>query len=282
MVVFTPSLERQEREAAVIAGYPELLRDKLAACGQPKRERNLYRCGSPACPACRRLRGRAEGRRAIEFMAGAAGYDLSLLTVGVGLARDLWQIAGMNQKFTFDFRNLVRAERKDWPHRWGGFRAYGWPEIDVISQADVPFMPHRLRGYVEASRPDWNADGVVFADHWHLIVDGAGLDRQEVGASFADQWPVEGAVDIRPFHASRSAAENITSIAGYAHQFKIGKMWDGVAMNWWPTRTTADMYSVISIDRWTGKRFIMNPIDKAPRASDPLESDEVEPMAWLV
>lgn len=286
MVVFASSVERQAREAEIIAAYPELLQKKLAVCGQPKRERNLHRCGSPACPTCRRLRGRSEGRRAIEFFAGSAGYDLSLLTVGIGVARDLWQVAGMNLKFTFDCRNLVRAERKDWPgHRWGRFRLYGWPEIDVIHRDDMPYMPSKLRGYVEASRPDWNAAGLVFAAHWHLIADGAGLDRQEVGAAFIDQWPVEGAVDIRPFHLNRSVDENIMNIAAYAHKFKIGKMWDGVAMNWWPSRPTADMYAVLASTKWVGKRFVINPVKpNIPQilTDDVSEKYECEPMSWLV
>ena len=285
MVVLASSVERQAREAEIIGAYPELLREKLAVCGQPKRERNLHRCGSPACPACRRLRGRAEGRRAIEFFAGAAGYDLSLLTVAVGVVRDLWQVAGANQKFTFDCRNLVRAERRDWPGRWGRFRLYGWPEIDVIQRDDMPYMPSKLRGYVAASRPDWNAAGVVFAAHWHLIVNGAGLDRQEVEAAFMDQWPVEGAVDIRPFHLNRSVDENITTIAAYAHQFKVGKLWNGSVMNWWPAGPTADMYAVLSSARWTGKRFIINPVQSnIPRllTACGAEQDGYEPMAWLV
>lgn len=285
MAAWTSRVEREERERSVISCYPELLAEKIAECGREIRPRNLHRCRSPACPTCRKLRGRKEGRRAIKFMAGAANHDLLLLTVAVGVVRDLWQVAGANQKFTFDSRNLVRAARQDWPRRWGGFRLYGWPEVDVISSNDMPFMPDKLRNYVTSFKPDWNDDGVAYMPHWHLLVDGAGLDRQEVGAAFMDQWRVDGAVDVRPFHPNRSVDENIAAIAKYSHAYKIGKMWDGVAMNWWPTRPTADMYSIISMNRWTGKRFMINPVNSdVPRASTSCVSgdDGYEPMAWLV
>ncbi len=256
MVVFTPHLERMLREADVISAYPDLLREKLARCGEPIRERNLHRCRSPACPVCRGLRGRAEGRRAVRFFDGAANERMALVTICSGVVGDLGEFGEANRRMAWGLRNAVAAQRRAWPGRWGGVSMYGWPEIDVIEASALAVMPLGLRAYVTAGRPAWNHDGIAWSVHWHMIFDSGRVDWQEVRDVLAGQFDLPHQVDVRPFHTGRSIDQNIMSIAKYSHTFKVGKEWNGIT-NWWPIGPTADYYMMMALNGWNGKRFML-------------------------
>ena len=256
MVVFTPHLERMLRESDVIAAYPSLLREKLLHCGEPIRERNLHRCRSPACPTCRGLRGRAEGRRAVRFFAGAKNEQMALVTICSGVVGDLADFGEVNRKMAYDLRNCITAQRRAWPARWGGVSVFGWPECDVIEIDALAVMPTGLHEYVTAARPNWNYAGTAWSVHWHMIFDCGRVDWQEVRDVLSDQFDLPHQVDVQPFFAGRSINENIMTIARYAHAFKSGKEWNGIT-NWWPIGPTADYYTVLASNGWTGKRFML-------------------------
>lgn len=265
---------------AICTRYPVELQEKLAACGTPIREKNVHRCRSPACPTCCRLRGRAEGGRALAFFSDADHANMALLTVSPGFIADLADWRGMNTKFISDTRNLMNKQRRAFPRRWGGVSLYGWPEVDPIGQADLPILPTRIHEYVGAARPTWHGEW-IWMPHWHLVVDAAGVDWQEVRDVFAERWSLPSQVDVRPFNpAMGSKDQSITRIARYSNKFGVCKSWDGVRSEWSPS-AVAEMRAWMALDGWTGKRFLIKP-KASRRGLLRFDGNQFDGMAMLV
>lgn len=239
----------------IVSRYPQLLQDKLSHCGELVRNRNHYRCKSPACRYCRYLRGRHEGRAAVNFFSESRNENMILLTVAFDLALDVDEIEKLSIKFKSYVRNLINRERKR-SKRWDNVSLYGWFEADPIHICDISIAPQRINNYLFAKLLSSSTE-MVWNCHIHAIVDCANVDWQQVRDVFIERWLLPSQVDVQLFGFDISKDENIKKISAYSHKYCYGKLWDGV-FNKWNINDIVEYYTMKAKFGWCGNTFKIN------------------------
>ena len=219
------------------------LRWKLIKCGEYGHwANNEWRCHAPACQRCRPRYVRRQQRQALEGLAGATNEQCSMVTVVLGIADDVEDIASIWDKGRSDLRNRINAQRRQ-DRRWRNAMLTGWVEADPIIYDDVAMLGSQQRSVLAyLNQPRWRLDGgPCWVVHLHGLIYHPEIDWQAWQRELSDQWPGEGRVDVEPFFKNRALFQNVNSIVRYATKFKAGRVVEG-AYDAWPSPFVAEYY----------------------------------------
>lgn len=250
----SPAVVAREADvAATIAGLygagQWLMAKRLEGC-RARRERwrrglrddEHPACGLPLCAFCRQTLGRAEGRRAAEFLQRHGGTNQTSYWLSVDLARvaDLDDVKLLLGRFAARFREMRQNERRNDP-RWADVCALIYAEVEYAPAPEV--LPPRRRAVVEALPAVGEA--AVWAMHTHAIVVQAGRPGQptptpigaaDVKAAVRGLYPdgPDARVHAKPLHLHRAAKDNAITLGGYGSKLRLSTKHRGSGRVPWP------------------------------------------------
>ncbi len=263
----------EARVAALVAalrasGSPDArdLAQRLRACRQGRADRAAghnvgwrMMCGMPACEFCRSWLTTRTTASVRERFRTASGAECWHVTVMLGRCGSLGAARDLVLNTRRDLRNL-RARRAQTDRRWLHVEMAGMAEIDALGIDDVQLLPPERRAVVQelpafGGGPDRAAYGfqVAWVPHLHLAINAPALNREDLVEAFRAQWPGPAErVDVAPFWACDTAADNAARIVGYGSKHAAVLKLDGKAKSVevpWPDAVQAAYWSWVHRQR---------------------------------
>lgn len=267
---------------------------RLAACrsgrealrasgGKPHLEQVVagrrYRCRSYACWSCRRQRVRRDARHYAEPFRDAMSDDCSMITIADSLTGDLDVIRDRVTQIRRALRDRRDATASRRP-RWRAVELVGYCEPDGFSSADAAVLLPDQRALV-ARLPVVTgamADGPMWVIRVHLAVHHPGIERAELEYVLRQQWPINGAVQIKEFEGAL-AAEDAGNILSYGAKHRFRVVSDLIEEDAeWPISWQAAFWSMIDQNRRGMQimRIALGPMKNCHHPSTSSSDDDVD------
>jgi hypothetical protein len=207
-----------------------------------------FTCRTPACSACRSRYIGQQCRSAKRRFGACANEDLAFLTIVIGAAESVDEIADLFAKFKKDVRNVIDTKRRI-KGQWHGVELLLWLETDAFAVEDFTLLGPDKQAQLCVMAPLFVGDGKpVWVATVHGIVHLNGLEHQQLRYELECRWRAPKQVDVRPFFDHRTVAQNITSTINYAlkHDCRIhlGRITDT-----WPVLWREEYYCFLQ--RWS-------------------------------
>jgi hypothetical protein len=214
---------------------------ELQRCGTDWKD-GRYRCGTPACPCCRRTNIKRAQRETRRLLDGFENGDLAFITVVAGATTEVSRLGPMIRKTRQDMVNrFASARRKD--SRWHDTYVRSWFEIDAAGPEHMPLLPPQRRGLVPSLCPmPADSQTPMWMPSFHGVMFTNGLPHDEIKWQFGKQWKLDNQIDVKALWPHKLVAENLDGITSYANKHHTTVSLDGNQSEQWPVHWQAQYF----------------------------------------